>query len=347
MTVPAIRQRMVASLLNASEDLAAAVAEGLRMELPEPMPRVLEKPPAPEVTVSPPLSLMARPGDGGIRSRKVAILVADGVEGSSLAALKTALLEAGAVPRLLGPRIGFYSTAEGESVEAEVSLENSPSVLFDGLVLPDGEEAVEVLSKDGHTMEFVKDQYRHCKTILVLGKSRLLMESAGVSDVLPSGEKDPGLLVMESGKAQRRGERLHRGPGPAQASRARDRSAAGVRPQPAGRRACQRAPGTSVSCPVLLLEGMTDTLPSGSMTTSRASCRLVSPFSRRWLSSSSSVIASRRMLRRLIWPFFDEHDRRRIEQLAHRRKEIREPVQQESSSRSACATSTQPSATVS
>ena len=82
VTVPAIRQRMVASLLNASEDLAAAVAEGLRMDLPEPMPRVLEKPPAPEVTVSPPLSLMARPGDGGIRSRKVAILVADGVEGA-------------------------------------------------------------------------------------------------------------------------------------------------------------------------------------------------------------------------------------------------------------------------
>ena len=42
--VPAIRERMVASLRNVSDELAEAVAEGLGItELPQPMPKVLQK----------------------------------------------------------------------------------------------------------------------------------------------------------------------------------------------------------------------------------------------------------------------------------------------------------------
>jgi catalase len=33
------------------------------------------------------LSRLARPGDGGIRTRKIALLVADGIEGASLGKL--------------------------------------------------------------------------------------------------------------------------------------------------------------------------------------------------------------------------------------------------------------------
>ena len=109
LTVPAIRERMVASLRNVSEDLAAQVAEGLGMDLPDPMPRVLAKPPKPEVSVSPALSLTALPGEVGVRTRRVAILVANGVEGSSLQAIHAALTDAGAVPRFVGSRLGTYT----------------------------------------------------------------------------------------------------------------------------------------------------------------------------------------------------------------------------------------------
>jgi catalase len=196
LTVPAIRERVVALLRNANEDLAAKVAAGLGMELPAPLPKAIEVTAKPEVTASPPLSLMARPGDGGIRTRKVAILVADGVEGESLAAIHGALVAAGAVPRLVGPRIGGFKTATGDTLQADASMENEPGFLFDALVLPDGQKAVEALSADGHTGEFVKDQYRHCKSILVLGASSALLGMLGVPATLPSGEADPGLLVV-------------------------------------------------------------------------------------------------------------------------------------------------------
>ncbi len=197
--VPAIRERMVSSLRNVSEELAGAVAAGLGLELPEPMPRAIKAPPAPEVGSSPALSLTALPGDGGIATRKVAILVADGVEAESITEIMNALTEAGAVTRLLGSRLGSVTSEAGEVIEVDATLENSPSVLFDAMVLPDGSEAAEALARDGHALEFLKDQYRHCKTILVLGSSSLLLDKAGIAVQLPSGQEDPGLLVGSGG----------------------------------------------------------------------------------------------------------------------------------------------------
>jgi catalase len=198
LTVPAIRRRMVASLRNVNEDLAAQVAAGLGMELPGPLPRVLEKPAKPEVTQSSALSLTALPGEVGVRSRRIAILVADGVDGESLTALHAALTDAGAVPRFVGPRLGTYKTAKGATVEADASMENSPPVLFDALVLPDGDAAVRTLAADGHTMEFVTNQFRHCKTILAFGASKKLLEKAGIP-TSAAGDGDEGLLLMTAG----------------------------------------------------------------------------------------------------------------------------------------------------
>ena len=198
VTVPAIRERMVASLRNVDEELAAQVAEGLGLDLPDALPRVLAKPPKPEVTVSPALSLTAHPGDVGVRTRRVAILVANGVEGASLLALHAALTDAGAVPRFVAPRLGTYSTVNGESIEADASMENSPSVLFDALVLPDGDAGVQALASDGHTMEFVTNQYRHGKTILALGVSRRVLEAAGIGGAMNNGMLNEGVLLMDA-----------------------------------------------------------------------------------------------------------------------------------------------------
>ena len=191
MTVPAIRERMVSSLRNVSEALASAVAADLGIELPPPMPRAIKRVPKPEVKASKALSLLALPGEGGIAMRKIAIFIANGVEGESLTAITDALNDAGAVTRLLGSRLGWVTSESGETFEIDATLENSPSVLFDALVLPDGTEAVENLARDGHTLEFLKDQYRHCKTILALGASSMLLEKAGISPELPGGAEDP------------------------------------------------------------------------------------------------------------------------------------------------------------
>ena len=198
VTVPAVRERVIASIRNASQALAQQVADGLGMALPAPLPLALETPVSPEVTVSPSLSLLARPGDGGIRTRKVAILIADGVDAASIAVLQAALLDAGAVPRLVASRLGSFTAATGETLASDATTENSPGFLFDALILPEGAAAVEALAADPHTGDFIRDQYRHGKNILVLGASEALLVDAGIPLALPDGSEDSGLIVAET-----------------------------------------------------------------------------------------------------------------------------------------------------
>ncbi len=177
--VPAIRERTVAMLRNVSDELAKPVADALGLELPRPMPRVME-PPKTEVRQSPALSLTTRPGDGSIRGRRIAILVAPGIDGESVATAQTALTEAEAVVRLVAARLGPVETAEGDTVEPDGTLETMPSVLFDAVVVPNGAKAATTLAALGHAREFLRDQYRHCKPILLMGAGAELATAAGV-----------------------------------------------------------------------------------------------------------------------------------------------------------------------
>src|SRR5690606_9389312 len=135
VTSPAIRRRTVAMLRNVSEELAAEVAEGLGMELPPAMPRVLQEEVEPEVTESPPLSQLFRPGEGGIRSRRVAVLIADGSRAADVLAINRSLTDMGAIVRLVGPHVGELGSEEGDMLDADGSFENEPGVLYDAIAV--------------------------------------------------------------------------------------------------------------------------------------------------------------------------------------------------------------------
>ena len=155
----------------------------------------MKRPPKAEVELSPALSLFARPGDGSIRTRRVAIFVADGIDGAAAQTLHAGLLQEGAVPRYVGARLGTVKAADGAPIEVDATFENMPSVLFDAAAVPGGKDAITMLGGVGQAMEFLKDQYRHAKTILALGEAGDLLESAGIPAVLPSGAPDPGLVM--------------------------------------------------------------------------------------------------------------------------------------------------------
>jgi catalase len=186
--VPAIRERTVSMLRNVSDELAQAVADGLGIALPQAMPR-LTKAARPEVTTSPALSLTFRPGDGSIRGRKVAILIAPGVDASSVTRTQAALSKAGAVVRLLAARLGSVE----EAIEADATFETMPSVLFDAVVVPGGDGAAEQLASLGHVREFLKDQFRHCKPILIIGAGERVLAEAG----LPANDASDWALARD------------------------------------------------------------------------------------------------------------------------------------------------------
>ena len=145
--------------------------------------------------------MMALPGDGGIRTRKVALLVGHGVEGASLLAAQAALQAAGAVTVVVAARLGAVETADGAVIEATASFENASPVLFDAVVLPDGEVGVKLLLRHAQAIDFVALQYRHGKTLLALGASKALLDRADVPPFLASGDADPGVLMAEAVEA--------------------------------------------------------------------------------------------------------------------------------------------------
>jgi len=193
---PSVRKRMVSMLANVDEKLAELLAQGLGMdEVPPAMPIAAEHVATPELESSPALSIFSQPGDGSVRTRRIAILVADGVDASTAQALHAGLAAAGAVPRYLGERLGTVQGHDGATLEVGATFEVMPSVMFDAAVVLGGKKAVANLATLGHCLEFLKDQYRHCKPILALGEAADLLESAGIPAMLPSGKPDPGLLV--------------------------------------------------------------------------------------------------------------------------------------------------------
>ena len=199
---PAVRERMVAGLMNVASELAEPVATALGMrQMPAPLPKAVPRAVSPEVTTSPTLSLFSRPGDGSIRTRRVAILVADGCAGSDLVTLAERLASEGAVPRFVATMFGAVAPESGDPIEVDVTVEAAPAVLWDAVVLPDGRAAVEALTADGRVLEFLKDQYRHCKPILAAGAGERLLDACGISRTAADGRPDSGLIVAADAAA--------------------------------------------------------------------------------------------------------------------------------------------------
>lgn len=191
---PYIRERVVDLLTRIDPDLASGVARNLGIELTkEQLSRELPKP-VNGITSDPALSLYAR-GNQVLRSRIVALLIADGVSGKSVEAICAALQKEGAHPQFCAPRMGMIKTAEGKKIQAEGTFQTHPSVLVDAVIVPDGDESVQMLMRDGLALHYLRQAFKHLKVIGLHGKAANMRKAAGLEN-----RQDEG--VVTSGKAQ-------------------------------------------------------------------------------------------------------------------------------------------------
>jgi catalase len=93
--------------------------------------------------------------------------------------------------------LGRVNTSDGEPLHAQGSLENSPGVLFDALVLADGQASVQTLRQLQVVQAYIFDQYQHGKTIMALGVADTLLNAA-LEDYVPQYMSAPGLLRIPS-----------------------------------------------------------------------------------------------------------------------------------------------------
>lgn len=181
-------------LTRIDTELASGVAENLGIKLSkEQLSREMPKP-VNGINSDPALSLYAQ-GNQVLKSRRVGILIADGVSGKSLDAICGALQKQGVHPQIFAPRMGMIKTAEGKEIQAEGTIEGNPSVLVDAVIVPDGEQSVKTLMQDGDAKYYLAPGFKHLKVIGLYGAAENMLKAAGLENV-----KDEG--VITSGKAE-------------------------------------------------------------------------------------------------------------------------------------------------
>ncbi|VVO14921.1 catalase HPII [Pseudomonas fluorescens] len=186
-----IREREVNEVLaNIDLQLAGRVAQNLGLPAPKAGTMAERKTSLAESPALSQVNLLS----GDIKTRKVAILAADGVDGAAIAALKKALEAEGAHAKLLGPTSAPVTTSDGKSLAVDASMEGLPSVAFDAVFVPGGAKSVQALSTDGVALHYVLEAYKHLKAIALHGEAKQLL------DVLKL-EADAGLIVGGDAKA--------------------------------------------------------------------------------------------------------------------------------------------------
>jgi catalase len=203
----AIRERMLRILSYIDTGLASAVAYALGLHIPKNEEELLNQDiPAdadpqryqpiikePSLAASEALS-MANTIKDTIRTRQVAILAADGVDGASLNTVMTALLDEGAVVEIIAPRQGVVISENDEQIPVDKSLLTAASVCYDAVYVPGGTNSVATLAAEADAVHFLNEAFKHCKAIAADEAALQVLEATYFSKKLPEDFSDETVL---------------------------------------------------------------------------------------------------------------------------------------------------------
>jgi catalase len=201
----AIRQRVVDNLAHVDAKLARKVAEPLGIALPDAKAaagRAGFRDVRAKLPVEASAALSMEGGGGGIATRRVAVLAADGVELGALRVIQQALQEGGASIRVIAAHLGFVASSSGQQLAVNHMFANASSLLFDAVLVPGGAASAQALERSGDAVHCVLEAYKHGKAICVIGEGAQLLRTLGVGE---GGPALPGVVIGKNdppGRAQ-------------------------------------------------------------------------------------------------------------------------------------------------
>ena len=191
---PEIRERMVNNLAAVDGDLAAAVAAWI--DVPAPAEKDLASPTVSfkdaSIDISPALS-MEQPPQGGVATRRVAILIADGVDEADIEAMKSVLTAQGAVCETIAQRLGSVTGTAGGAIPVDRSALTVDSVMYDAVFVPGGEASATALAAMPKVRAFITEAFGHAKPIAAAGAGVRVLEEAQLPGVTVAGPKTKGI----------------------------------------------------------------------------------------------------------------------------------------------------------
>jgi len=185
-----VREAMVGHLRHIEKDLAIRVAAGLAFDKMPDAPVVAA--PVQEMVPSPALQIIGKMKDT-LKGRAIGILIADGSDGAVIKKMKKAAKHAGAIVKIIAPKVGGVKLDDGQVLAADGQLAGTPSVLFDAVAVILSDTGAKALSRESAAIDFVRDAFAHLKAIAVDKGGQALLKIANVghdAGVVDVSDKD-------------------------------------------------------------------------------------------------------------------------------------------------------------
>jgi catalase len=177
-----VRHRMIHEIFNrVDHELARRAAAGIGVDPPTVDASKPVSKRAPEVSVE-------HQKKKGVKSLKVAILAADGVDEGSIEAVNGALEKEGARSMVVSKFLGKLKAAGGGEVPVDKIYVTAGSIMFDAVFVPGGRQSVEALLTHGDALHFVQEAFKHGKPVGAVGEGVDLLAAARLPDVRLAGE---------------------------------------------------------------------------------------------------------------------------------------------------------------
>jgi catalase len=210
-----IRERMLGILSLVDKGLATQVAYKLGLHVPVPAKPINHIRPADadidsyepvqqESSLGNSAALsMASAMKDSIKSRMIAILLADGVESNSVITIQDALTEQGALVEIVAPRLGVAIAEDNTLVPVKQSFLTTASVMYDAIYIPGGTNSVATLAADPDAIHFINEAFRHCKAIAADPDAEQVLQETYFYKKLPgknekeTAAKSEGIIIEE------------------------------------------------------------------------------------------------------------------------------------------------------
>jgi catalase/putative intracellular protease/amidase len=176
----AVKERMLGLFNRVDRELVTRIAAGLGLPVPaaEAEPNHGQKSPALSMQ-----TMLEKMPEKTIKSRKIAILAADGVKAQEVMALQQALMQQGAHVKVVAPHGGKIKGDNGQEIPVEMTFVTGASVLFDAVYVPGGAKSIKLLKQQGEAVQFVSEAFKHCKAIAATSEGIELLAMADLAGV--------------------------------------------------------------------------------------------------------------------------------------------------------------------
>ena len=146
--------------------------------------------------MSPALSI-ANLASNSIKTRRVAILVADGVDQTDVGFMIKALAARGAMCDVSAQKLGSVSGEDGVSIAVDCSAITGDSMMYDAVYIPGGKSSADALAISPKALLFVVEAFGHAKPVAAIGAGVTVLGAANLPATI--ADEHSGGIVNDLG----------------------------------------------------------------------------------------------------------------------------------------------------